>query len=512
MMKGRVPAPGARHGAVERARDHGRAGGTTRWPPFGRPRTTTLPKHDLPKGNTAMPVTGRGTRTVPTAPITRELTEAAAEAWIPRTCFKHGPPGRIGVELEFLLAPAVTPAGADADLSAARAALTGLHLPGAVTVEPGGQIELSTAPAPDLPTVLDTAHRGVAALRREASRHGVTLAGLALDPGQMPERVLQHPRYDAMEAWFDRRGPSGRSMMRTTASVQVSVEAHHAGRSTADARRRWDVLHTAGPALVAAFANSPLMHGRPNGWCSNRQRTWLTSDPYRTWQPHITSQESLEQAWTRWCLDAPVMMVRRRTGAWTAPAGLTFREWIRGGARAVPDRDAPTLEDLAYHLTTLFPPVRARGTFEVRYLDAQPGDWWQAPVAVVAALTEDDRAADEAMDACEPVRGQWAVAARDGVRDPVLAGAAQRVLGATARALRRARSTAAAEVLEGYAEQWTLRSRAPADDVLDRRPVPAAPTPVGVPGPGHGGHREPGAGPRPETPRTPEMPMREDVR
>ena len=79
------------------------------------------------------------------------------------------------------------------------------------------------------------------------------------------------------------------------------------------------------------------------------------------------------------------MLARRPGGDWSAPPGVTFRDWIDCGTFAVPGRDGPTVDDLAYHLTTLFPPVRARGHLEVRYIDAQPGDWWRVPVAVLWA-------------------------------------------------------------------------------------------------------------------------------
>ena len=82
------------------------------------------------------------------------------------------------------------------------------------------------------------------------------------------------------------------------------------------------------------------------------------------------------KAWTRWALDAPLLLVRRPRGPWTAPRGVTFRDWIHRGTSAVPDRPPPTIDDLRYHLTTLFPQVRPKGHLEVRYIDAQPGDWW----------------------------------------------------------------------------------------------------------------------------------------
>ena len=101
---------------------------------------------------------------------------------------------------------------------------------------------------------------------------------------------------------------------------------------------------------------------------------------------------------------------------WTAPPGLTFRDWLREGGSG-PLR-APTAEDLDYHLSTLFPPVRPHGHMELRMIDAQPGDGWIVPAAVVTALADDERAADAALAAAEPV---W-----DGPRQPRTRGCARR--------------------------------------------------------------------------------------
>jgi glutamate--cysteine ligase len=311
------------------------------------------------------------------------LTEAEAEGWIPKTCFKHGPPGRIGIELEFVVHTNDRPAR---HLDPGR--LQQLYdevdrqpLHSRFTVEPGGQVELSSLPAADLPSVISQLERDLAILTDTAGRHGARLVGVGIDPLPPPPRQLTHPRYSAMEAYFDRWGSAGRAMMRSTASVQVNVEAGQAG-VPGDLRRRWDLLHAIGPALVAAFANSPsypATDARWSGYRNLRQAIWLTLDPARCRTPSILATESLPDAWTRWVLDAPVLAIRRTGRDWSAPSGLSFRQWLRNGVRAVPDASPPTLSDLEYHLTTLFPPVRARGHFEVRYLDAQPGPWWPRP-------------------------------------------------------------------------------------------------------------------------------------
>jgi glutamate--cysteine ligase len=199
-------------------------------------------------------------------------------------------------------------------------------------------------------------------------------------------------------------------------------------------------------------------------------------------------------------MDAEVLCVRNPDGQpWTVPAGLTFRDWLRGsGQPRAPGRPdpgvppPPTADDLDYHLSTLFPPVRPRGHLELRMIDAQPGDGWIVPVSVVAALTDDPAAADAVMAATEPVwagsapsttsaasrqrangrnrdeASPWLRAARLGLADPVLARAAQRCFEAAAAALARAGAPLAARTaVDDFADRYVQRGRCPADDILD---------------------------------------------
>ena len=411
---------------------------------------------------------GTGTRIPDLRPAEPPLSEPAAEAWIPRTCFKKGPPGRIGVELELLVC-GLGPDGVADHYPRHRYphlinALDGGpgRLDGRLTLEPGGQVELSSRPGPNLPETVDTVHRDLTLLRHRALTCGARLVGSGFDPARTPRRITDEPRYSAMERYFRPWGSAGPEMMCSTASVQINVEAQTAAGGPGD---RWELLHAIGPALVAAFANSPRRQGRPTGFQSTRQAVWQSLDPARTAAPPRRPGEDPAAAYTRWALDAPLMLVRRDGPDWSAPRGLSFRGWLRHGRAAVPDRPPPTLDDLSYHLTTLFPPVRARGHLEVRYLDAQPGSWWIVPTAVVAAVLDDPLAADRAMDACEPVRDRWLAAARCGVADPELARAATTVLEIAAGRLRSESATARfADQVEGYLQRWTLRGRSPADD------------------------------------------------
>lgn len=419
---------------------------------------------------------GTPINTVSTA-IEPPLSEAAAEAWIPRTCFKNGPPSQVGVELEFLVVDAREKAGSATmyppdSYAQLLQALGDGGLDGRLTVEPGGQVELSSRPGPDLPQTLAVVQRDLAALRRRAARRGAALVGLGVDPFRVGHRIIDEPRYAAMERYFEQWGSAGRTMMRSTASVQVNVEAGvsttaapHPVDPLTDISQRWELLHAVGPALVAAFANSSHQHGRPTGWQSTRQAAWLSLDPARTGVPAVRRGESVPQAYARWALDAPLMLVRRDSGSWTAPRGVTFRDWIRAGRSAIPDLPPPTSADLDYHLSTLFPQVRARGHLEVRYVDAQPGDCWTVPPAVITALLDDAAAAGQARDVCDSIEGRWRDAARTGLADPALAAAARGVLQIAVGALRRQPGceSIAGEV-EAYYERWTGRGRCPADD------------------------------------------------
>ncbi|MCW2611338.1 MAG: glutamate--cysteine ligase [Actinomycetota bacterium] len=394
-----------------------------------------------------------------------------AEAYVASTCFKTGPPRLLGVELEWFVHDTRNPR---TELSAGRlAAALGPHLPATlgdrpssplpcgsvVTVEPGGQVEISSPPAPTLTECLRITSTDLQVLAARFRAEHLALHGSGVDRYRQPHRILRHPRYAAMEAHFDRTGDAGREMMCTTASVQVSVD------TGVDPAERWSLLHKLGPVLVAMFADSAVQAGQFTGWRSTRQSIWARLDPSRTRPPETTGDP--REAYARFALDAELLCCRRSPDCWDAPAGTTFREWL-DGAFGPP----PTYDDLAYHLTTLFPPVRAQGHLEVRYLDQQSGDAWQVATAVVAALVGDAQAADLALAAAEPAEGRWEQAARCAVADPVLDRAARSVADVTGSAL--ARLGAQPELLDTvdrFFETYTDQGRCPADDDLDARSV-----------------------------------------
>ena len=428
-----------------------------------------------------------------------KLNEHTAAEHIHGICLKTGPPRRVGVELEWLVRDARNPGlpvpadrivaavapfdTAAFDTAAELAAVPGLPTssqPGALpsgatlTTEPGGQLEISSQPADSLADLVHASLADLTALRSAAGSAGLHLAGFGLDPIRPPRRLLTLPRYAAMEAFFDRGGPWGRRMMCGTASVQVCLDAGDESDGAAGYRRRWQLVHAIGPVLVAAFANSPLRLGRPTGWRSSRQQVWSHMDPSRTRPPQIGPDP--REAWARYALDAQVMCVRDEgSGDWSAPPGLTFRDWARGGATDAGRLRRPTVGDLDYHLSTLFPPVRPHGHLELRMIDAQPRDGWIVPLAVTSALLDDAAASDAAMAAAERLwAGQdrsgedlWLRAAQLGPSDPGVARASRECFEAAREAL--SRQSAPADVrsaVDDFIERYVSRDRCPADDQL----------------------------------------------
>jgi glutamate--cysteine ligase len=293
-----------------------------------------------------------------------------------------------------------------------------LPLPGGslVTVEPGGQVELSSPPRRSLAELLALVAADIASLAERLADHGLRFGTTALDPHRPPRRVLHTPRYAAMQHAFDQLGPDGIAMMCSTAGLQVCVDAGEPDRLAA----RWAAVHALGPVLSALFANSPgTRRGCP--WVSARMRACLGTDPARSRPSGSTADPAAN--WSRRVLDVPLVCVRRPDGRWDVPGRISFAEWIGG---ALPGQ--PTTDDLDYHLSTMFPPVRPRGYLELRYLDAQQGDGWIEPVVLVSALLAKESTVDAVLAAAEPAAGRWLSAARYGLADPCVGEAARAVL------------------------------------------------------------------------------------
>jgi len=324
-----------------------------------------------------------------------------------------------------------------------------------VTVEPGGQVEVVTAPLEPWWATLEALRVDGAAVREALAVAGIGVLGAGTDPFREPARTLSKPRYDAMEAYFDEWTPAGRLMMSSCASIQVNIDN---GDATTMARR-WALAHSIGPALAAAFACSPSKTHR-----SARLAAWDAIDPSRT-RPALASGD-LGDDWVAYVLAARVMLLHEdddRCAAVAVP--ITFSEWVESGI----DGRRPTMEDLTYHCTTLFPPVRPRGWLELRWLDSLPAGLAETAIAAIIAVLVDEESGDRAAHACAPVATAWADAARYGPAHPDLAAAAVTTLHDAADALDRSGAPGTyAEAVSDAAARWPARGRCPADDLEER--------------------------------------------
>jgi len=414
-------------------------------------------------------------------------SRAAAEAFLGGVCFKLGPPTLIGAELEWLTVqgecPASDPLSAPRPRVSALAAALGPHappslasgspalpLPGGsrVTVEPGGQIELSSDPFGTATELCDNLRADARLLDELLAVAGIRTVARAADADRGADRLLRSPRYRAMERSFAGIGPFGKLMMCNTAATQVSVDA---GADTGEVAARWRMLYAAGPALVAAFACSPALHGAPPGaWASQRMRTWLRLDTART-RPPVQDWADPISGYARWALDVPLLCLRRPDDAeartvpgcpdWSPPPGATFADWLSGALDDEVGR-RPGTDDLRYHLTTLFPQVRASGYFEIRYLDAQPGEDWTVPIHLFDALLSSPSTVAEATALADPTAEQWSHTARCGLADPEIRAVAAALLDLAAAHARTPEATADL----GAAARRCRAGRTPTDEPI----------------------------------------------
>jgi glutamate--cysteine ligase len=358
----------------------------------------------------------------------------------------------VGLELELHLVDLALPERRPSWVEVQGLARDVPPLPGgsSVTLEPGGQIELSTPPGDDLVSGVQALRDDLVVLRRSLGAAGYGAAGLGTDLARPVQRVNPARRYLAMEQHFDALGcaGAGRSMMSATAALQVNLDAGPAGG--------WDdrlrLIRSMVPVLVAASATSPYLGGETTGWHTMRQGVWQGIDRGRS-APFSEGEPTA--AWAFYALSAPVMLVRDDDRFTSVTDRVSFAQWLQGHG---PVERPPTTADLDYHLTTLFPPVRPRGYVEVRCIDALPDRWWPAVAALTAVLADDPVAADRAAELCEPVADRWEAAARDGLADPDVRRA---VHGCLEVAVARCPEPLRAE-LEAYAELLTSR-RSPSD-------------------------------------------------
>jgi glutamate--cysteine ligase len=236
-----------------------------------------------------------------------------------------------------------------------------------VSIEPGGQIELSGRPFQDVHVVAAELDRHHAKCSELGAPLGIELLAVGYRPEGTPATAAWMPkaRYDVMRPFLAARGRLAEDMMSMTASIQASFDFG----GERDLSEKLRTALAIQPAAMALWANSPVVNGRDSGWQSYRARVWEETDPARSGLLEFAFTPGFAddpyRAYVDWALDVPMVFLRR-DGRYVAPRGRTFREFLEHGVEG----HHPTLADWEDHLSALFPEVRVKGVVEVRAADS----------------------------------------------------------------------------------------------------------------------------------------------
>ena len=288
--------------------------------------------------------------------------------------------------------------------------LIGLEKDGAnISLEPGGQLELSGAPVETIHETCDEVNTHLREVREVADEIGVGFIGLGAAPEWTHEQMDLMPkgRYRLMNDYMGRVGTMGRVMMRRTCTVQVNLDFG----SEADMIKKMRVAIALQPVATALFANSPFFEGKPNGYKSLRSKVWRELDASRTGTlPFVFDDDFGFERWVEYALDVPMYFVYR-DGKYIDALGQSFRDFMIGKLPALPG-ETPTLSDWADHLTTAFPEARMKKFIEMRGADGGPWRRLCALPAFWVGLTYDQDALDGAWDLVK----DWTPAQHDALR------------------------------------------------------------------------------------------------
>jgi glutamate--cysteine ligase len=290
-----------------------------------------------------------------------------------------------------------------------------------VTLEPGGQFELSGAAMEDVhSTCVETAlHLDEA--KEVAGELGLAFLALGFTPKWRRDEVPVMPkgRYDIMRAYMPTRGQLGLDMMLRTCTVQTNLDF----ASEADMVAKFRTSLALQPIATALFANSPFVEGKPSGFVSARANVWTDTDPDRTGLLDFVFQDGFGfETYARYAAEVPMYFVKRG-GRYINLAGRSFRDFMAGKLAELPGQ-CPSLKDWADHITTVFPEVRLKQYLEMRGADVGDLAMICALQALWVGILYDDAALAAAWDLCkdwtssdrEQLRGD---AARTGLKGKV---------------------------------------------------------------------------------------------
>ncbi|MGE5503357.1 MAG: glutamate--cysteine ligase [Actinomycetota bacterium] len=299
----------------------------------------------------------------------------------------------------------------------------------AISLEPGGQVELSGAPLETIHQTCRETYQHLKQVKQVAAPLDIGFLGVGFQPKWSREDTPWMPkgRYAVMGRYMPTRGGRGLDMMLRTCTVQVNLDFS----SEADMVRKFRTALALQPVATALFASSPFVDGKPSGLLSTRSAVWMDTDPDRCGMlPFVFEDGFGFERYVDWMLDVPMYFVYR-DGRYIDAAGQSFRDFLAGKLPAAPG-ERPTLGDWNDHLTTAFPEVRLKKYLEMRGADGGPWRRLCALPALWTGLLYDD----EALDGAWNLVADWTIEEREQLRADVPAQAlGARIRGTTVRDL-----------------------------------------------------------------------------
>jgi len=281
-----------------------------------------------------------------------------------------------------------------------------------ISLEPGGQFELSGAPLKDIHDICNETGQHLMEVKQVADQLDLGFLGLGFDPKWRREDIPVMPkgRYDVMRAYMPKKGKLGLDMMLRTCTIQANLDFD----SEADMVMKFRTSLALQPIATALFANSPFTEGKPNGFVSARANVWTDTDPDRTGMLGFVFEDGFGyERYADYALDAP-MYFAKRGQTYVDLSGQSFRAFIDGKLDALPG-DRATVQDWADHLTTLFPEVRLKQYLEMRGADGGPWSRICALPALWAGILYDAPSLAAAWDLCK----DWDIADHERLRRDV---------------------------------------------------------------------------------------------
>ena len=283
---------------------------------------------------------------------------------------------------------------------------------GTISLEPGGQFELSGAPVATLHETADETQSHLNEVLDVGEDLGIGFLGVGFSPKWTLDETPRMPkeRYKVMTRYMPTVGRRGLDMMYRTATIQTNLDF----ASETDMVKKLRVSLALQPIATALFASSPFTEGRLNGMKSLRSEVWRETDPNRTGMlPFVFEDGMGYERYVDYALDVPMYFVYRK-GRYIDVAGASFRDFLNGRLAALPG-ELPTMDDWSDHLTTLFPEVRLKRFLEMRGADG--GRWTRicALSAFWVGLLYDETALDAAWDMVK----SWSAAERQALREAV---------------------------------------------------------------------------------------------